>query len=399
VSGAYEKLSRTQAQLVQSQKMEAVGRLAGGIAHDFNNLLTIVSGRAQILKLKLTDEDPLQRHVELIKKTVERTAGVTRQLLAFSRHQVLNPQTVDLSVLVENMGTMLRALIGEDVELTTALTPGLGAVRVDPGQMEQVVMNLAVNARDAMARGGRLTLATSDLTTAAALTAAAGELPAGAWTVLSVSDTGSGMAPDTLSHIFEPFFTTKPAGQGTGLGLATVYGIVKQSGGHILVDSVAGQGTTFRIALPRVTPTASDAAEVEDGRLPMPGGTETILLVEDEDDVRELEQELLTGLGYRVLTAVNGADAVTVCRQYPDAIDLMISDVIMPVMSGPEAAARALALRPGLKVLFVSGYTDGAIAPHGDFELGVNLLLKPFDPTELARAVRRRLGPEALVTA
>ena len=399
MTSAYDELSRTQAQLVQSQKMEAIGRLAGGIAHDFNNLLTIVSGRAQILNVKLADADPLQRHVELIKKTVERTAGVTRQLLAFSRHQVLKPQTLDLSDLVQHMGTMLRALIGEDVELTTELAPALGAVHVDPSQMEQVVMNLVVNARDAMPKGGRLTITTSDLMTAVSLTGAAGEVPPGAWTMLAVTDTGTGMAAETLTHIFEPFFTTKPAGQGTGLGLATVYGIVNQSGGHVLVDSRLGEGTTFRIVLPRVTPAAGDSDEVDERPAPRAAGAETILLVEDEDEVRELVSELLTGLGYRVLTAANGAEAVALCERHHGPIDLMVSDVIMPVMSGPEAAAHLHTLRPEMKVLYVSGYTDSTIAPHGTFELGVSLLLKPFDPAELARAVRRRLDSTAVATA
>jgi PAS domain S-box-containing protein len=391
VSGAYEELSSTQAQLVQSQKMEAIGRLGGGVAHDFNNLLTIVAGRAEILNVKLGADDALRRHVDLIKKTVERAAMVTRQLLAFSRRQLLNPQTADLNDLVARMGAMLGALIGEDVELHTELAPGVGAVHVDPGQMDQVVMNLVVNARDAMPKGGRLTLTTSALTTTTALTAAAGEAPPGDWTVLAVTDTGSGMAPATLSHIFEPFFTTKPAGQGTGLGLATVYGIVKQSGGHVLVDSVVGHGTTFRILLPRVERRSAKGGDTEARPASAPGGSETILLAEDEQEVRDLVGELLSGLGYRVLTAANGAEAVAVCQRHPGRIDLMLSDVIMPGMSGPDAAARLRTLRPEMKVLYVSGYTDNAIARHGRFEPGVSLLLKPFDPAELARAVRRRL--------
>ncbi len=374
-------------QLRQSQKMEAVGRLAGGVAHDFNNLLTVITGRSHILLHRLAMDDPLRRHVDLVLKTAERAATLTQQLLAFSRKQVLQPKVLDLNAIVAGTQKMLRRLIGEDVELVTALGPALGCVRADPGQIEQVILNLAVNARDAMPQGGRLTLETVNVDLDEAFARHHGGARPGPHVMLAVSDTGVGMDADTQAHLFEPFFTTKGVGKGTGLGLATVYGIVKQSDGYIGVTTGPRRGARFEIYLPRV----EEVSESSDGsRLASQPlrGQETILLVEDQEEVRDLTRDLLQMRGYTVLEARNGAEAAQLSEHHGEVIHLLVTDVVMPQMSGRELADRLVSRRPDLKVLYMSGYTDEAIGPHGVLDPGVALLPKPFSPDALAQKVR-----------
>ncbi len=388
---AYDELSETQDQLTQARKMEAVGRLAGGIAHDFNNLLTVMTGRSQLLLRRLTPEDPVRSEIELIEKTANRAADLTRQLLAFSRKQILQPVVMNLNAAVATMSEMLRRMIGEDVLLGTALDPALGWVQADPSQIEQIVINLAVNARDAMPNGGRLTLETANVELEGAYARAHVGAHPGPHVMLAVSDTGVGMDADTRTRIFEPFFTTKGPGKGTGLGLATVYGIVKQSGGHICVYSELGQGTAFKIYLPRVD-RAADA--VEPGGLPahMAQGRETILLVEDEGAVRELARDILEANGYAVLVARHGDEALAICERHSEAIHLMLTDVVMPGMNGRELAERLARLRPETKVLYMSGYTDNAIVLDGVLHGRAVFLQKPFTPDALARKVREVLS-------
>jgi two-component system cell cycle sensor histidine kinase/response regulator CckA len=370
----------------QAQKMEAVGRLAGGIAHDFNNLLTAVLGYADLALNQLSDADPLKPQIQEIRNSGERAAALTGRLLAFSRKQVLQPRVIDLNVVVTGMIPMLRRVIGEDIELVTSPPGEVRFVTADPSQVEQVIMNLAVNARDAMPRGGRITVetASADLADEAAL--GSGAPQAGSWVTLSISDTGVGMAADTLSHLFEPFFTTKEPGKGTGLGLSTVYGIVTQSGGHISVTSELGRGTTFRIYLPKSEAGAAVPKPAARASVPR-GGTETILLAEDEEAVRDLVRTILEQRGYTVLEAADGHEAIGICEDYRGEIHLLVSDVVMPLMSGPELAARLLRLRPSLRTLFLSGYTDEAVNAHGVIA-GANFLQKPFKPVDLAARVR-----------
>jgi signal transduction histidine kinase len=380
---------RLEEQLIQSQKMEGIGRLAGGVAHDFNNLLTAILGYAELMESQLEDEG-LRSELREIRLAGERAAALTRQLLAFSRRQVLQPRTLDLNALVSDVEKMLARLIGEDVALVTRLEPALGSVRADPGQLEQVIMNLAVNARDAMPKGGTLTFETANAVLEADFVSVhPGALP-GAHVVLTVTDTGTGMTDEVRSHAFEPFFTTKEKGKGTGLGLATAYGIVKQSGGYITVESEAGRGTTFRIYLPRV-----EGAAVAPGRATSsslsPVGTETILLVEDEAGVRRLSLTVLETQGYVVLEAASGDIALQVARAETGPIHLVVTDVVMPGMSGRELWDRLRALRPDSRVLFMSGYTDDAIARHGVLEPGIAFLQKPFTPFSLAQKVRELL--------
>ncbi len=381
---------RLEEQFRQSQKMEAVGQLAGGIAHDFNNLLTVITGYCQILLTAADQGDPRREELEQIKEAGDRAASLTRQLLAFSRKQILEPKVLDLNAVVTNLDKMLQRLIGEDIALRTALSPALGCVKADPGQIEQVIMNLAVNARDAMPQGGRLTIETAyaDLDESYAKERFA--VQPGPYVMLAVSDTGSGMDTETQAHIFEPFFTTKGQGKGTGLGLSTVYGIVKQSGGYIWVYSEPGRGTTFKIYLPRV-----DAqAEALEPRSPLQEslqGTETILLVEDEERVRRLARTILAGHGYSVLEAPNGAEALRISEQRGGAIHLLVTDVVMPGMSGGELASQLIAKHLHMKVLFVSGYTDDAIVRHGVLQAGIPFIQKPFTPSTLARKVREVL--------
>jgi len=381
---------RLEEQFRQAQKMEAVGRLAGGVAHDFNNLLTIIIGYSQLLYDSLGAESPLRSALDEVRKAGERAASLTSQLLAFSRKQVLQPQVLDLNAIVTNVEKMLRRLIGEDIDLVLALAPDLGRTRADPGQIEQVIMNLAVNARDAMPKGGKLTLSTANVEIDPAYARRYVLASPGPHVTLSVVDTGCGMNGETQSHIFEPFFTTKEKGKGTGLGLATVYGIVKQSGGSIWVDSEPGKGTTFRIYFPRV-----NEAVIQQETLRIQArkqrGSETILVVEDDPAVRPLVLGVLRSNGYRVLEASRGEEAVAACEQFEGPVHLLLTDVIMPGMSGRELAERLLALHPVMKVLYVSGYTDGGIVHHGVLHADAAFLQKPFTADALARKVREVL--------
>ena len=381
-------------QFRQSQKMEAIGRLAGGIAHDFNNLLTVILGRSNLALLRSPLDAPTRRDIELIRMTGERAAALTNQLLAFSRRQVLQPRLLDLNRVVEDMQRLLRQLIGEDLELVTVPAPGLGRVKADPGQIDQVIVNLAVNAKDAMPRGGRLTLETAN----ADLDESDARLHAGAspgrYVMLAVSDTGVGMDPETQARIFEPFFTTKAPGKGTGLGLATVYGIAKQSGGYIWVYSEAGRGTTFKVYLPRVDepaePELSTAVAEQAGR-----GSETILLVEDEGAVRSLTREILEQHGYTVLEGASPAEGLDLASRHPGPIHLLLTDVVMPGMSGRELGERLLASHPHLGVLYMSGYSEETISHHGFLDRDVLLVQKPFTATNLVGKVQEALGRRA----
>jgi len=377
-------------QFRQAQKMEAVGRLAGGVAHDFNNLLTIMMGYSQLALERLGSTDPVREHVDQIQEASERAAALTRRLLAFSRRQSLAPQVLNLNTVVANTEKMLRRLIGEDIELITTGREALGRVTADPGQIEQVIMNLAVNARDAMPQGGKLVIETADVELDEAYSRAHVAVTPGSYVMLAVSDTGTGMDAETLSHIFEPFFTTKEKGRGTGLGLATVYGIVKQSGGNIWVYSEPGKGTAFKIYLPRVEE-AMETAQVLRAPCAPPQGSETVLLVEDEESVRSLVRGLLEKGGYTILEASWPADALVTCRQHEGPIHLLLTDVVMPQMSGPELADRLQIMRPETRVLYMSGYTGDAIVHYGVLERGVPLVEKPFTPDLLARKVREVL--------
>ncbi|MBI1727059.1 MAG: PAS-domain containing protein [Candidatus Rokubacteria bacterium] len=383
-------LHEREMQLRQAQKMDAIGQLAGGIAHDFNNLLTVIGGRSALLLQLMSPDDPARRDIELIAKTAERAAQLTRQLLAFSRRQVLELRVLDLNAVVVGMEPLLRRLIGEDITLTTRTDSSLWRAKGDVGQLEQVIMNLAVNARDAMPEGGQLAIETGNVTLDAVYALSHPGAVPGPYAVLAVSDTGVGMDAETLSHAFEPFFTTKETGKGTGLGLAMVYGIVKQSGGYVSVDSELGRGTTFRIYLPRVEETAAaggTTAEPDE----RPRGSETVLLVEDEDGVRDLAREMLGMLGYTVLAARHPEEAVKIADQHPGPIHVLLTDVVMPGLSGPTLAGRLLSGRPGLKVLYMSGYTDNSIVQHGVLAAGTALVQKPFTLDALARKVREVL--------
>jgi two-component system, cell cycle sensor histidine kinase and response regulator CckA len=379
-------------QLRVSQKMEGIGRLAGGIAHDFNNLLTAILGYAELMESQLEDEG-LKSELREIRLAGERAAALTRQLLAFSRKQVLQPRILDLNAVVSEMEKLLRRLIGEDVELTTRLDPALESVKADPGQLEQVLMNLAVNARDAMPEGGTLTIETANTVLDAGFTTAHPGARSGEYAILTVADTGIGMSDEVRSHAFEPFFTTKEHGKGTGLGLATAYGIVKQSDGYITVDSEPGRGTTFRIYFPHAAGAAAASGRGEPSAL-SPRGTETILLVEDESGVRRLSRTILEAQGYIVLEAASGDEALEVARSHAGEIHLVATDVIMPGMSGRVLWDRLRVLLPDPRVLFMSGYTDDAIARHGVLEPGIAFLQKPFTPFSLAQKVREVLDAE-----
>jgi len=379
-------------QLRQAQKMEAVGRLAGGIAHDFNNLLTAINGYSELLLNGLSNADPLRKDIEEIKKAGDRAANLTGQLLAFSRKQVLRPRVLDLNTVVIDIDKLLRRLIREDIKLVTDLQPGLGCVRVDLGQIEQVIMNLVINARDAMPRGGKLMIRTAN---AAMDKAGARKHPGmrpGHYALLALSDTGFGMDAETLAHIFEPFFTTKEMGSGTGLGLSTAYGIIKQSGGYIYASSEAGRGTTFEIYLPHV----EGAAEEESAQTQPSAhaqGKETILLVEDEEMIRSLSLKILRLRGYTVLEAANGREALSIAQRHPGPIQLLITDVVMPEMGGRDLMRQIAQLRPEMKALFVSGYTDDAAVLNYLQESSTPFLLKPFSPHSLACKVREVLDP------
>ena len=393
VEGAREALraveERLDDQRRQATKMEALGQLASGVAHDFNNLLTVISGYSQTLAAALDPRDPRAQDVNEIQRAASRATVLTRQLLAFSRKQVLQPQLLDLNVVVTDMGAMIGRLIGENIGLDLDLSPAVAPVLADRGQLEQVLLNLAVNARDAMPFGGRLQMRTA--ITEVGAPSEARRLPAIAepYVTLSVIDTGSGMPPDIQRRIFEPFFTTKEPGKGTGLGLSTVYGIVKQSRGHIFVDSKVGHGTTFSIYLPRAAAQSIEAPFQKTEEAPT--GTETVLLVEDERAVRELTRSILARQKYRVLTAASGAEALDLCRDFPGPIHLLITDIVMAGMSGPDLAARIEAARPRTRVLYMSGYPGEAVPVRGLAEEGVAFLQKPFTAGVLARKVREVL--------
>ncbi len=385
-----EALHKAEEQLRQSQKLEAVGQLAGGIAHDFNNLLTAILGQSEMILRRLAGGDPLRQKVEEIKKAGDRAALLTYQLLAFSRKQILQPRVLDLNAIISETGKILQRLIEENIEIKLVLDPLLGMVKADPGQISQIIINLMVNARDAMPRGGRITVETQNIYLGEEYAGRHVSVRPGRYIMFAVSDTGTGMDDETQKHIFEPFFTTKGVGKGTGLGLSTVYGIVKQSGGNIWVYSELGQGTTFKIYLPRVAETI-DTAEVEAAADDLPRGTETILLVEDDEAVRSLAREFLESCGYEVLEAADGEEAVAICEDQDCSIDLLITDVVMPRMNGREVAERLPAIRPQLRVLFTSGYTENAIVHHGVLDEGANFIAKPFSMEGLAHKVREVL--------
>jgi hypothetical protein len=378
--------------LRQSQKMEAVGRLAGGVAHDFNNLLTVIIGYSDLLRERLGSNDGLCRAAEEIHKAAERGASLTHQLLAFSRRQVLQPKVLHLNSVVADIEKLLRRLIGEDVELVTALDPSLGLVKADPGQIEQVVLNLAVNARDAMPNGGRLTIESKNADLDETYSTGHYSVQPGRYVMLAVSDSGCGMGSEVMAHLFEPFYTTKELGKGTGLGLATVYGILKQSGGYIWVYSEPGQGTTFKVYLPRIDqPAGSVQPAVPAGGRELQQGTETVLLVEDEAMVRQLVQEVLQRNGYSVMAARDGDEAMKLSSEHAGPIHLLLTDVVMSGMSGRELVQRLSRLRPETSVLFMSGYTDDSIVKQGILEAGAAFLQKPFSAQLLTRTVRQVL--------
>lgn len=379
-------------QLLQSQKMEAIGRLAGGLAHDLNNVMTAIISCSSFLLMDLDQEDPLRHDAEEIKKAGNRGADLIRQIMAFSRKQVLQPKVLDLNATIVDVEEMLRRLIGEDIHLNTILESELGRVKADNGQIEQLIMNVAVNARDAMPEGGNLTIETKNVSLHESYATRHGLMQPGPYVTLAVSDTGIGMDDETKSHIFEPFFTTKE--KGTGLGLSTVYGIVKQSGGYIRVDTEPGQGTTFKIYLPRtdggIEVTKSLETEVESLQ-----GSETILLVEDDDMVRDSALRILQRYGYRVLKAKDGKEALGICQQHEGPIHLMVTDVVMPGMNGKELSRRIESLYPGTKMLYMSGHAGDVIAHHGVLDPQTNFLNKPFSPEVLARKVGEILkGPQ-----
>jgi signal transduction histidine kinase len=377
-------------QLRQSQKMDALGQLAGGIAHDFNNLLTIINGFGEVVLSSLNPDDPAHELVGEMKKAGERAAGLSRQLLAFSRKTVLSPKVLDLDSVVIEMEKMLRRIIGEDITLTTGLPANLGRVHADPGQIEQVLLNLVVNARDAMPHGGRMTIETRNVDLDEEYARTHPEVCPGRYVLLEVRDTGCGMTEEVKGRIFEPFFTTKAAGRGTGLGLAIVYGIIRQSGGHIAVESSLGQGTTFRIYLPRIEDAIVE--ESSTGFAALARGTETVLVVEDDDGVRALIRHLLHRLGYTVLVAASGTEALEVARQHHGAIDLLLSDVVMPGMNGVELSRRLQVHRPGVKVLYLSGHVDEAVVGRGVLAAETAILKKPFTVPMLAQKIREVLA-------
>ena len=403
---------RLEEEFIQAQKMEGVGQLAGGVAHDFNNILAVIMGYSDLIMSELGPASPLQKYAEQIRHASERAAGLTRQLLIFSRKQTVQPVVLDLNDVVQDMDKMLRRLIGENIEMTMIPGKQTGRVKADPGHVGQVLMNLVVNARDAMPNGGRLTIATSNVTLdenyspcGVGVCASPGDVPLftpqgkrthtgaipGDYVMLSVSDTGAGMTDEVKARLFEPFFTTKPSGKGTGLGLATCQTIVQQSGGHIGVHSEVGKGTTFKAYFPRVEqPLEVAARPIQAG--PLPRGTETLLVVEDEPAVRHLACSILEAQGYTVLCASNGQEGLRAVREHKGSpIRLVVTDVIMPLMGGKVMTEWLKTTHPGLKILFTSGYTDDAIAQHGVLDAGVEFLAKPYTPATLARKVRELL--------
>jgi PAS domain S-box-containing protein len=392
---AEEALHVSEEQLRQLQKMEAVGRLAGGIAHDFNNLLAVINGYSDILLRRWARSDEGDREkIEQIRKAGERAVQLTRQLLAFSRKQVLQPTVLDMNAVVSDMDKMLRRLLSEDIEVLTHLAPQLGRVKADFGQIEQVMLNLAVNARDAMPQGGKLTIETKNVELDEEYTRGHKSAQPGPHVMLAVSDTGCGMDAETQARIFEPFFTTKEIGKGTGLGLSTVYGIVKQSGGSLWVYSEVGRGTTFKVYLPRVEAEIKPSQSLA-GNLELQRGTETILLVEDEEGVRRLTRELLQESGYEVLSARHGVEALEILEENIERIQLLLTDVVMPHMGGRELADRLAITQPQMRVLYMSGYTDDAILHHGVLDHGTAFIEKPFTAKALTKKIRETLGAAA----
>ncbi len=388
VLGAFQEIDdrrKLEDQLRQAQKMEAIGQLAGGVAHDFNNILSVILSYTSLVLEELTPGDPLREDISEVRRAGERATDLTRQLLAFSRKQILQPRVLDIHEVIAGMSRMLNRLLGEDVELAISVAPGAGNILADPSQVEQIVLNIAVNARDAMPRGGKLTIAVAG--------APLDPVPAGALpshVVVVITDTGIGMDAETRDRIFEPFFTTKEKGAGTGLGLATVFGIVKQSGGHIVVESSPGNGATFRIYFPR-TEQVSAAADVAPADPMSLRGTETVLLVEDEEQVRTVTRAILRRAGYTVLDAQNGGEALMICERFAGPIHLLLTDVVMPRISGRELATRLLPLRPDMRVLYASGYTEDAVVRHGVDRGSIDFIQKPVTPTVLLRKVREVL--------
>ena len=388
------ELRRLEHQLLLAQRMEGIGRLAGGIAHDFNNLLTAILGHAEMAQDDVAPTDPARGNIAEITRAAQRAADLTRQLLAFARRQIIEPRIVDLNGLVLNVDRMLRRLMGEDIELVTVQDPDLWRVRIDPGQFEQVLVNLAVNARDAMPGGGTLVIETRNVHLDDEFARQHTTVQPGPHVLLAVSDTGVGMDPEVLAHIFEPFFTTKEVGKGTGLGLATCYGIVKQNRGSIWVDSERAIGTTFRIYLPRAEAVLPASEPAEPRAVEQPRGSETVMLVEDEVLVRNLAADALRRHGYQVLSASTGLEALDLAGQILHPIDVLVTDVVMPQMGGEQLAVRMLSERPTLKVLFISGYTDVAVLQHGTLVTATALLQKPFTPGQLVHRVRELLDTD-----
>jgi two-component system, cell cycle sensor histidine kinase and response regulator CckA len=387
---AEEALRQSEEQLRQAQKLEAIARLAAGVAHDFNNILTAISGHSELLLRQLDLGDSRRKNAEQIEKCSYMAAALTRQLLTFSRKQVIEPRVLELNAVVGNIERMLTRLIGEDIEFRTELDRTIGRIKADPGQLEQVIMNLAVNARDALPNGGKLTITTSSVLLTESHRKNFPCLNPGRHVMLSVSDTGIGMTDQVKAHLFEPFFTTKPPGKGTGLGLATCFGIVRQSAGHIEVQSQLGKGTTFNLYFPELQEMAMPV-QIPHTTTSVAGGTETVLLVEDETLVRELAVTTLRERGYKVIEAINGDEGLRIAQKHNGKIDLVLTDVVMPVLGGREMADVLRASRPGTKVLFTSGYTEEAIGHHGVLRPGIEFLQKPYLSASLARRVREVL--------
>jgi two-component system, cell cycle sensor histidine kinase and response regulator CckA len=380
-----------EAQLLQAQKMEAIGALAGGVAHDFNNLLSVIKGYTELLLDDIDQNDPKRQDLEQIEKAGQRAASLTSQLLAFSRKQILQPEILDLNAAISDMSTMLRRLIGEDIELTSIAPPNLGLINADPGQIQQIVMNLSVNARDAMPRGGKLVLETANVDSDSHHIRDHPIMKKGSYVMLAISDNGIGMDAATRARIFEPFFTTKEKGRGTGLGLSTVYGIVKQSNGYIWAYSELGKGTTFKVYFPRVK--GEIPRSKDDGRSRLDAvGSKTVLLVEDEKSVRALASRILSERGYNILQASDGMEALKIAREYSGNIDMVLTDVVMPGISGKTLVVRLESERPGIKSLYISGYTDSSIVDHGILNSNTAFLQKPFTVQSLAQKVRELIN-------